>query len=108
MPDYQLTWHRLCESRTDSIRLLLASGFSRGDIAGFDSVNRAQVVALGVLAGIGCFTRGKGPEPWVWHEGDPGEPLQFMASLSAEEKRALRDFAGDSFDFDELIKGVEP
>jgi hypothetical protein len=98
MADYQMTWHRLCENRRDAMRLLAAAGFDRSEIAEFDAVNRAQVVALGVLAGIGCFTRGKGPEPWIWHKDDPGDPFEFLKSLSAEEKMTLRVDANGSFD----------
>jgi hypothetical protein len=98
MRDYQMTWHRLCENRRDAMRLLAAAGFERSEIAELDAIGRAQPVALGVLAGIGCFTRGKGPEPWIWREDDPGDPFDFLKSLSDEEKATLRVDANGSFD----------
>lgn len=89
----------LCQNRHTALRLVVAAGFAAAEIG---ALTTPQVMAERLLSAIACFTRGVGSEPHIWHdEEDLGDPVKFVAALSAEEKRALREFANP--DFSEFI-----
>ncbi len=79
----------------EHLKVLIAAGFSNAEISEITSSNRADFVANGILQGIAC-----GCEPWIYHDDEfvKRDPFKAMAGMSAEERRALREYADGSFD----------
>lgn len=83
----------------DSIKLLVAAGFSRGEITEFDAVSRVDYIARGILQGVAC-----GCDPTIHRSEEfmSRDPFEAMAAMSAEERRELRAYA--ACDFSEFIE----
>jgi hypothetical protein len=74
----------------EHLKILIAAGFSNGEIAEFSAANRTDVIADGIRQGVAC-----GCDPTVYHDEEftHRDPFEALAGMSADERRELRAFA---------------
>lgn len=77
------------------LKILIAAGFSNAEIAEFTSQNRVDYIANGIRQGIAT-----GCDPTIHRSKEFAnrDPFDTMASMSAEERRELREYATASFE----------
>jgi hypothetical protein len=85
----------------ETLKILVAAGFSNSEISEFSAQNRVDYIAHAILQGIACKCK-----PWVHYEPlISGGPFEAMAGMSAEERRELRAYA--TADFSEFISEIK-
>jgi hypothetical protein len=84
-------YYQIVSNRGECIRLLVAAGFSREELADIQARDQVHGVACGIVAHLQFYANNK----WEMPRGDP---FMALAQMAPEKKKWLRAAANGSFD----------